>query len=192
MSSHIMCKFRVCIVCDTKMMRRRTISLLLVASIILGISVWTIYHNVLYQNNFYRTFYRTSKKTLIVHTVPSLFVDGIHFEIATTTAARAEGLSGRLSIPRDYAMLFVFTTDSRYGFWMKDMRVPIDIIWLSDIGRIVDIKNSVQPDTYPNVFYPLHPVKYVLEMRAGSALQRGWKNGTLVNLPLPYGKNVSH
>ncbi len=74
---------------------------------------------------------------------------------------------------------------------MKEMYVPLDIVWLSDTGTIVGIDQAVQPDTYPHVFYPPQPVRYVLEMHAGAAQEHGWKVGTVVPLPLPYGKDVS-
>lgn len=85
-------------------------------------------------------------------------------------------------------MLFVFPKDDAYGFWMKDMLAPLDIIWLSDTGSIVWIEEDVQPSSYPNVFYPNAPARYVLEMRAGQARARGWTIGSRVQLPLPYGK----
>jgi len=47
--------------------------------------------------------------------------------------------------------------------------VPIDIFWLDDNGQVVTMKQTVSPDTYPNVFYPSSDVKYVLETRAGFA-----------------------
>ncbi|MDB5237648.1 MAG: response regulator MprA [Parcubacteria group bacterium] len=112
----------------------------------------------------------------------------ISFEVVTTTADQERGLGGRTNIPPDYGMLFVFPKDDTYGFWMKDMLAPIDIIWLSDTDTIVYLRESVAPSTYPHVFYPDSPARYVLEMRDGQASARGWKIGTHVQLPLPYGK----
>ncbi len=147
---------------------------------------FVLQHFVLYKN-----VHRTSTGD-IQNTQTYLFAGGIHFEIATTTAAQEEGLSGRASIPSNYGMLFVFHSDKRYGFWMKNMLTSIDIIWLSDNGTIIGIENSVQPASYPNVLYPPQPIKYVLEMRAGEAQQRGWKIGTSILLPLPYREDVLH
>jgi uncharacterized membrane protein (UPF0127 family) len=70
---------------------------------------------------------------------------------------------------------------------MKDMLAPIDIIWLSDSGSVILIDHSVEPSTYPNVFYPPVEVKYVLETRAGYAREKGWEVGTHIPLPEPYG-----
>lgn len=104
-------------------------------------------------------------------------------ERVTTETARAQGLSGRTNIPSDYGMLFVFPHAGTYSFWMKDMQVPIDIIWLSDTYEIIGIEDSVAPDTYPVAFTPPTPVRYVLETRAGEARARGWGIGTQLSLP---------
>lgn len=116
----------------------------------------------------------------------------MRFEPVTTEAAQEQGLGGRADVPENYAMLFVFPSDQNIGFWMKDMLVPIDMIWLSDNGTILGIDADVAPDTYHSdtdaqIFYPPQPVKYVLETRAGEARRRGWSVGTKVALPAPYG-----
>jgi uncharacterized membrane protein (UPF0127 family) len=109
-------------------------------------------------------------------------VTGISYEIVTTPEAQAQGLGGRSSIPDNYGMLFVFPADGSPGFWMKDMLVPIDMIWLTDNGTIASITPSVATSTYPTVFYPPTPIKYVLETRAGFAQERNWTVGTQIPL----------
>jgi uncharacterized membrane protein (UPF0127 family) len=101
----------------------------------------------------------------------------LSIELATTTAARELGLGGRASVPEGYGMLFVFATSSRYGFWMKDMRAPIDIFWLDDAGRVVTVAPGVATSTYPHVFYPSAPARYVLETAAGFARAHGVATG---------------
>lgn len=113
-------------------------------------------------------------------------VPAIRYEIVTRQAAQERGLGGRASIPDNYAMLFAFSADDTYGFWMKDMLTSIDMIWLADDGTIIKIDDSVSPDTYPSAFYPPQPVKYVLETKAGFAREKGWSIGTHVLLPAPY------
>lgn len=130
--------------------------------------------------------YRTAiKDTVNTHAVVG---EGLHFEIADTPAKQELGLGNRATIEDNYGMLFVFKDKSRHGFWMKDMLAPIDMIWLSDNGTIVLVDHSVNPDTYPHIFYPPVPVKYVLETRAGYARDHAWDVGTVVSLPHPYGK----
>lgn len=104
------------------------------------------------------------------------FGDGtsISVTIAGTDAKREQGLSDTSSLLPGTGMLFVFDTSGKYGFWMKDMQYPIDIIWIDTDGRIITVAPNVRPDTYPDtVFYPLVPATYVLEVNAGfSALHR--------------------
>ncbi len=146
------------------------------ASVIFAVSIFAT------QRNFFNNFlYRTSARN-------EGCVTGFRFEIATTTKAQVRGLGGRINIPNDYGMLFVFKKKEKYGFWMKDMLTPIDIIWLSDTGSVLGVEGSVSTSTYPNVFYSPRPVRYVLETRAGFARARGLDTGSCVTLPLPYGK----
>ncbi|MEK7176049.1 MAG: DUF192 domain-containing protein [Patescibacteria group bacterium] len=91
-------------------------------------------------------------------------------EIADTTEKLARGLSGRKSLSPGSGMLFVFSEIGSYGFWMKDMKFPIDIAWLERIDnsfRIVGIERNVSPESFPHVFYPPVPIKYVVETNAG-------------------------
>lgn len=108
------------------------------------------------------------------------------FEIKDTPQGRQQGLSGRETVPPGYGMLFVFDRRDTYGFWMKDMRVPIDIIWLSDTGTVIGIEENVSPETYPSVFYAPQPVRLVLETRAGEARTKGWSVGSVIPLPLRF------
>lgn len=112
--------------------------------------------------------------------------DAFRYEIVTTPAEQERGLGGRSEIPNNYGMLFVFQTKDRYGFWMKDMLTSIDIVWLNDDGTIMNIDANVDPSTYPTPYYPLKPVRYVLETRSGYAQDHDWKVGTQLTLPSPY------
>ncbi len=105
------------------------------------------------------------------------------FEVVDTEAAREQGLSGRSSIPSNYGMLFVFPQSGDYGFWMKDMLVSIDILWLSEDGTILGIEESVSPASFPATFYPPEPVRYVLETQVGEWQRQGWSIGSVVPIP---------
>lgn len=112
-------------------------------------------------------------------------VGDLEIEIAADRDSRERGLSGRTNVPDDYGMLFVFDEPQQPGFWMKDMLVSIDMTWVSDNGTIVGIEHAVSPATFPSVFYPPVPVRYVLETRAGYAKDHGWEVGTQLPLPIP-------
>lgn len=89
--------------------------------------------------------------------------------VAKTPSEREQGLSGRKSLPQDSGLLFIFDKPDKYGFWMKDMNFPIDIIWISEENKIVNLEKSLTPGTYPKVYYPNTSAKYVLEISAGQA-----------------------
>lgn len=97
----------------------------------------------------------------------------LKLDYATTTAKRELGLGGRAEVPQGYGLLFIFPRGGSYGFWMKDMLVPIDIFWLDDKGQVVSFEPNVAPATYPHVFYPNAPARYVLETAAGFASAHG-------------------
>mgnify|MGYP001576004774 CR=1 FL=1 len=110
----------------------------------------------------------------------------LRIEYAVTEAERERGLSGRENIPDDYGMLFIFPRDDYYGFWMKDTLVPLDIFWLDHRGYVVSFAPNAATSTYPNVFYPIEPARYVLETAAGFALSHSIATGTpllLKNFP---------
>jgi uncharacterized membrane protein (UPF0127 family) len=107
----------------------------------------------------------------------------IAVEIAATDPQRARGLSGRANLAADSGLLFVFPGNDTYGIWMKEMNFAIDIVWISQDLKVIHIAEDVSPATYPEVFMPQRPARYVLEMKAGSARQLGIAIGTVVRLP---------
>ncbi len=103
-------------------------------------------------------------------------------EIADTNEKRALGLSFREHLSEDYGMLFIFHEAGVHGFWMKDMWVSIDMIWIDAKGKIVHVDDWVSPDTYPTIFYPPSPIQYVLETKGGEAERLGLEEGASVPL----------
>src|SRR3989344_573955 len=66
----------------------------------------------------------------------------IRVNLATTDAAREQGLSGRENLKEEEGMLFVFDYPDKYSFWMKDMNFPIDMIWIIENKKIIYIKKG--------------------------------------------------
>jgi uncharacterized protein len=91
----------------------------------------------------------------------------LHVSVVETPADRARGLSGRTSLQPYDGMLFVFDRVAKHGLWMKDMLIRIDMLWLSDKGEVLYIEENVSPATYPKIFTPDVPARYVLELPAG-------------------------
>ena len=106
----------------------------------------------------------------------------IRVSVADTPEKREKGLSGREGLLSDEGMLFTFEDDGYYAFWMKDMRFPIDILWISRGGTIVDMQENVSPETYPAAFAPRTKARYVVELPAGYVEEHAVRIGDIVRL----------
>jgi uncharacterized protein len=91
----------------------------------------------------------------------------LHVLIADTESRRMLGLSYRESLGKNQGMLFVFDEPGKHGIWMKEMKFSIDIIWLDDNLKVVDVKRNISPDTFPEVFEPKADASFVLEVNSG-------------------------
>ena len=94
-------------------------------------------------------------------------------EVVSTPTDTSKGLSGRSELKPRTGMFFILPGPTQ--FWMKDMQFPLDIIWIGNTGKIVDITKDAKPpsaDT-PMWLLPLYssrlPAKYALEINAGEA-----------------------
>lgn len=107
---------------------------------------------------------------------------GVTVELARTPREREIGLSGRPDLPQGRGMLFVFDRPEPVTIWMKDMRFPIDILWIEG-GRIVQIQRSAKP---PRPDGPIEaysaPAALVLEVPAGFAEQERIRVGHRVEV----------
>ena len=111
--------------------------------------------------------------------LPTLEIGKVVFniEIADSEVERAQGLSGRTSLPLDQGLLFEFSTANWPGFWMKDMNFPIDIVWINENWQIVDLTKNFEPKSYPQIIFPKSAVKYVLEINADLINKNDFKIG---------------
>lgn len=117
----------------------------------------------------------TSKATIGEHT--------FLVSVARTPEELQKGLSGRNSLPTDQGMLFVFEKANNYAFWMKDMKFPLDIIFINN-DRIVSITKNADPakegTNNPPVYTPPQPANRVLEINGGLSDEYGFKVGDQV------------
>jgi len=103
----------------------------------------------------------------------------IPVEVSDTPEKRSLGLGKRDKLVNGWGMLFVFEKRIPHSFWMKNMRFPIDIIWL-DNQRIVELAENVPPPQEgesPKVMEPRLPSNFVLEIESGRARALGLKVG---------------
>lgn len=113
----------------------------------------------------------------------------ITVEIANTDATRAKGLGGRTFLDPKDGMLFVFDEKGvTPEFWMKDMLIPLDIIWISN-GKVVKIDKDIKPpkagtpDSKLVIYSAGQPIDYVLEVMGGFSDNNNIKVGDPVVLP---------
>ncbi|TSC52444.1 MAG: hypothetical protein LiPW41_214 [Parcubacteria group bacterium LiPW_41] len=94
-------------------------------------------------------------------------------EVVKTDKARERGLSGRESIGVNEGMLFEYLGNEQVTFWMKDMKFPIDIVWIRD-GIVIGFEQNVDPqvgvsEDMLNRYNSPEPITQVLELQAGRA-----------------------
>ena len=83
-------------------------------------------------------------------------------------------------------MLFVYKNEVSPRFWMKEMQIPLDMVWIRADCTIADITRDApipEPDQDLNNlprFSPSEPVQYVLEINAGESEQSGLAIGDTV------------
>ncbi len=102
----------------------------------------------------------------------------VQAEVAASEPERLQGLMLRDSLAESAGMLFVFDREAIYPFWMKNMRFPIDIIWMSADKHIVEILSDASPcgDACTQLV-PVEPSLYVLEVCAGFVKRHDIKVG---------------
>jgi len=104
-------------------------------------------------------------------------------DLAISTQQQSLGLSVKQNMTENQGMLFVFSSESQHPFWMKDMKFPIDIIWINSNQTVVHIEHSLQPcksDEDCQVYSPDVNSLYVLETVAGYTIKYQVDVGTQI------------
>ena len=101
-------------------------------------------------------------------------------EIADDDAERARGLMFRDELAKDSGMLFIHDAEEPQAYWMKNTRIPLDILYFDNALQLVSQQRDVPPcalgDGCPP--YPSNaPARYVLELNAGEAARLKLENG---------------
>lgn len=107
-------------------------------------------------------------------------------EIASSSAEQEKGLSGRNNLAADHAMLFVFEKSDYHSFWMKEMKFPLDILFIQD-AKIVSITENALPPVEGKdlpIIQPTSPANRVLEIQAGLVKKYNIKIGDTVSYTL--------
>jgi uncharacterized membrane protein (UPF0127 family) len=108
-------------------------------------------------------------------------------DLALTQDQQTKGLAVRNHIKESEGMLFVFQYPSKQSFWMKDMKFPIDIIWLGGNRSVVYIVPNLEPcpsrGNCPG-YVPDRDSLYVLETAAGFSHRHNVAVGTQTDFKL--------
>jgi hypothetical protein len=107
----------------------------------------------------------------------------IHLEVAKTPQQQAMGLMYRPALPDDRGMLFGFPSPQPVSFWMKNVPVPLDMVFLQN-GVVKYIHASAPPCTSEPcpTYGPKTPIDKVIELRSGRAAELKLKVGDTVKI----------
>lgn len=92
----------------------------------------------------------------------------ISVELARTESEKIKGLMWRWSLPKDHGMLFIYDAPQVHTFWMKNTRIPLDMIFIGSDLRIAGIVENAEPYTETPRRVEL-PSQYVLEVNGGES-----------------------
>lgn len=105
-------------------------------------------------------------------------------EIADDDVERARGLMFRRSMPDDRGMLFVFDETRPVGFWMRNTPMPLDLVFIDENGVVRAILPG-EPFSEATISPgPGVPVRFVLELKRGTAAAAGIREGTRLEHPV--------
>lgn len=130
--------------------------------------------------------YLKTKTFFSFNRTPTITINGhsLQLTVADSPEEQQIGLSDTKSLPEDQGMIFLFEKPGYHTFWMKDMKLPIDIIYIKD-DKIVTILSNVQPpqqEESPIVYTPAEPSDKVLEINAGLSQKYDFKKGDSVKI----------
>ncbi len=108
-------------------------------------------------------------------------------DLALTQEQQTKGLAVKNTMNESQGMLFVFQQPSPESFWMKNMKFPIDIIWMDANRSVVYIAPDLKP--CPTLggcpgYVPTKESLYVLETTAGFSHRHDVKLGTQMSFRL--------
>ncbi|MGC1307962.1 MAG: DUF192 domain-containing protein [Phormidesmis sp.] len=108
--------------------------------------------------------------------------EAFELEVASTPAEQALGLMFRSELPGNRGMLFPFDPPRRTSFWMKDVPVPLDMVFIRN-GEVVAIASQVPPcptEPCPSYGPGNQIVDAVLELRGDRAAELGLRPGDVI------------
>jgi hypothetical protein len=123
--------------------------------------------------------FETSTLTIVSATGPHRFT----VEVAETPAQMEQGLMFRRTMAPDAGMLFDYKTPTLATMWMRNTLIPLDMLFVDEQGRIVNIHERAVPQSL-DVIAAAAPVRAVIELNGGTAARLGIVPGDRVQHPI--------
>lgn len=89
---------------------------------------------------------------------------------ARTDEEKEKGLQGVTELPEDEGMLFYFDPPEDVSMWMKNTKIPLDIIFINDDDEVVYVGEGI-PNSEEKI--TVEDVAFVLEVNKGSGIKEG-------------------
>jgi len=116
-------------------------------------------------------------------------IDGVTFNLYAASNSKDQqiGLSKYSKIDQNMGMIFLFNRSDYYSFWMKDMKFPIDIIFINNNNIVAIFKNVQPPSSISNnqilpIYTPSQVANTVLEINAGLSDKYNFKVNDTVKI----------
>lgn len=133
------------------------------------VMIFTILIAVFFSVIIYQQYQKFTEKNLItIYT--GIGPVKIQVEYAQTPEKQKQGLMGRVSLPKNSGMLFIFPDEKQRNFWMKNTLIPLEALFISSKGAINEITSLMPcpPKTFNCPIYEsINPARFVLEVNAG-------------------------
>ena len=139
--------------------------------LVLAVLVWAL------PADAFETF-KTSELTVTTASGPHKFT----IELALSGPQMEQGLMFRRSLAPDGGMLFDFGAPTNVTMWMKNTLIPLDMLFLDNSGRIIDIHERAVPQSLDTIAAS-GPTRYVIEVNGGTAQRLGIKIGDRATSP---------
>lgn len=100
-------------------------------------------------------------------------------EIAADDGSREYGLMNRPQMADDHGMIFDFHRPQPVAFWMRNTLIPLDMLFVTEEGRILNIARMAKPHDETPV-PSAGPIRAVIEINGGLADKLGIAPGDQV------------
>lgn len=91
-------------------------------------------------------------------------------QVVETDEEKQKGLQGVTSLPEDEGMLFVFEEPDEISFWMKDTKIPLDVIFIDEDLQVISVQQGIPEN---EEFMTENNVNFVLEVNQNSGIKVG-------------------